>query len=85
MSLTALETARVWEWLDKHEPGAPQCALKRVVEREFGKLKCTMQMGYGEGSISYYCKKQKARGTSSGLCTTEEALLYLVSTILRRR
>jgi len=80
MSMTALDTCKVMTWLEKVKPGATIYDLKKQIETHFGEIKWGGATGWGEGLIT--AKIGKIKGSSSGDCTSEEALMELAIKLL---
>lgn len=81
MALTVLDTCKVMTWLESVKPGATMHDLKREIDIHFGEIKWGGAMGWGEGLIT--ASVGNIKGSSSGDCTSEEALLDLANRLLK--
>lgn len=80
--LNAKDVSKIYIWLESKKPGARISELQSIAEQEFGPIKWGGQMGWGEGMITCEFTKHNIEGRSSGLCTSEEALLEALNQLI---
>lgn len=80
MTITALDICKVMTWSESVKPGATIHDLKKQLETNFGEIKWDGAMGWGEGLIT--ATIGNIEGSSSGDCTSEEALMDLATQLL---